>query len=83
VLRTLATDAEAAQGSKETAFEAADDVFPRHATAWLFEVLFRAMSYAKCTSAALQVDFNVSDATLAAIADSALSPGANRPGARN
>jgi hypothetical protein len=41
------------------------------------------MSYAKCTSAALQVDFNVSDATLAAIADSALSPGANRPGARN
>lgn len=73
VLRTLATDAEAAQGPKETASEAADDGFPRHATARFFEVLFRSMSYAKCTSATLPDDFNVSDATLAAIANSALS----------
>lgn len=72
VVRTLATDAEAAQGPKEMAVEMSEPAFARSSTERFFDILFRSMSLAMSTPAALPDSFNVSDATLAAVANSAL-----------
>lgn len=69
VLRTLGTDAEAAQGPKEVAANDDAPVFTPRSTERFFKILFQAMS----TPAALPDNFNLSDPTLAAIANSALA----------
>lgn len=72
VLRTLATDAEAAQGPMEVAVEEGQPAFARRAVERFSNILFESMSLAMTTPAALPEDFNLSDATFAAIANSAL-----------
>lgn len=72
-VRTLATDAEAAQGPKEANSEEAATMYAPRAVARFFEVLFLAMDTAMSTPATLPDDFDASDATLAALANCALA----------
>ena len=72
-MRTLAADAEVAQGPKEGAANDQAPVFARQSTQRFFEILFKSMSSAMSTPAALPDNFNLSDATFAAIANSALA----------
>lgn len=76
LLRTLAGDAEAAQGPKEADTSDFDGTpaYPARLVERFFDVLFLALECARSTPATLPDDFNASDATFAAIANSALDP---------
>jgi len=60
-------------GPKEASVDSGDALYPSRAVVRFFGVLFLAIDHAKSTPAMLPDDFDVSDATLAAIADAALA----------
>lgn len=72
LMRSLATDAEAAQGPKETGLAEPVALGMSGTVARFFEILFRSLDLAMGNPATMPDDFNLSDATLAALANSAL-----------
>lgn len=72
LMRALATDAEAAQGPRENELDDPIALGLSDTVARFFEILFRSFDLAKGNSATMPDDFNLSDAALAALANSAL-----------
>lgn len=72
LMRSLATDAEAAQGPREIGLAEPVALGLSGTVARYFEILFRSLDLAKGNPATMPDAFNLSDAALAALANSAL-----------